>query len=325
MELFNKFSGVNVLVVGDIMLDRYWWGDVSRISPEAPVPVVEVTNRSEVPGGAAKVARTIAGLGATAKLFGAIGADADGQALAASLGKLGLASENLLVVPERHTTVKTRIVAHGQHVVRVDQEAPRTLPAETESQAMQRLEPAVAQSDIVLISDYGKGFLTTAILDFLIRAAQEAGKPVAVDPKGRDFRKYAGVSVITPNKREALDASSIDGTDDESVDSAGKFIASTFDIENVLITLSEHGMAVFEGDKEPLRLAAEAVETYDVTGAGDTVIACIAVAMAAGLSLAQAAKLANTAAGVVVAQVGTSSITIDSLSERLRKTSNAVA
>ncbi len=325
MELFNKFSGVNVLVVGDIMLDRYWWGDVSRISPEAPVPVVEVTHRSEVPGGAANVARNVSGLGATAKLIGAIGADADGQALAASLGKLGLASENLVVVPERHTTVKTRIVAHGQHVVRVDQEAPRSLPSETESQVIERLESAVAGSDIVLISDYGKGFLTPAILDHLIGAAKAAGKPIAVDPKGRDFRKYAGASVITPNKREALDASGIDGTDDEAIESAGRFISRTFDIANVLITLSEHGMAVFEGNNEPQRLAAEAVETYDVTGAGDTVIACIAVAMAAGFSLIQAAKLANTAAGIVVAQVGTSSITLDALAERLRQTTNAAA
>jgi D-beta-D-heptose 7-phosphate kinase/D-beta-D-heptose 1-phosphate adenosyltransferase len=323
MQLIDKFKGLQILVAGDLMLDRYWWGTVSRISPEAPVPVVRIVERSEVPGGAANVARNVIGLGASPILLGAIGDDDDGRVLRESLIHEGIDTSNVVSVDGWQTIVKTRIVAHGQHVVRVDQESVTSLPASDEQVLLGRIESLVIASDAVLISDYAKGFLSNATLRTLIDTARKLGKPVIVDPKGLDFAKYKRATVITPNKREAADACGLDPAALNSVELAGEQIIRNTSIPNVLITRSEEGMSLFtEGGNQEI-FPAETVETFDVTGAGDTVLACLGVGIAAGLSVAEAARLANTAAGIVIGQVGTSAISSAELADRIETKRNA--
>jgi D-beta-D-heptose 7-phosphate kinase/D-beta-D-heptose 1-phosphate adenosyltransferase len=322
MELFEKFKGLKVLVAGDLMLDRYWWGTVSRISPEAPVPVVRIAERSEVPGGAANVARNVLGLGATPILLGAVGDDEDGRSLLDSLN-IGIDKSNIVSIVGWQTIVKTRIVAHGQHVVRVDQESVTPLPQIEERMLLEKIEPLVNSTDAVLISDYAKGFLTSPILRALIDTAGNLGKPVIVDPKGLDFAKYKGSSVITPNKREAADACGVDPTAPNSIEVAGAQIIKNIAIPNVLITRSEEGMSLFSKGSLQENFPAETVETYDVTGAGDTVLACLGVGIAAGLTIAEAARIANTAAGIVIEQVGTSAISSTELAGRIETMRNA--
>jgi D-beta-D-heptose 7-phosphate kinase/D-beta-D-heptose 1-phosphate adenosyltransferase len=322
MQFLEKFKGLNILVAGDLMLDRYWWGTVSRISPEAPVPVVHIAERSEVPGGAANVARNVLGLGATPILLGAVGDDEDGRSLRDSLSS-GIGTSNIVSIAGWQTIVKTRIVAHGQHVVRVDQESVTPLPEAEEKTLLERIDLLVGSSDAVLISDYAKGFLSDTILRALIDTAAKLGKPVIVDPKGLDFTKYKGASVITPNKREAADACGIDPSAPNSVEVAGEQIIKNISIPNVLITRSEEGMSLFAKGKMQENFPAETVETYDVTGAGDTVLACLGVGIAAGLSIAEAARLANTAAGIVIGQVGTSAISSAELADRIETKRNA--
>jgi rfaE bifunctional protein kinase chain/domain len=321
MQLFEKFNGLKILVAGDLMLDRYWWGTVSRISPEAPVPVVRIVERSEVPGGAANVARNVLGLGATPILFGAVGDDEDGRSLRYLLDGC-IDASNIISIAGWQTIVKTRIVAHGQHVVRVDQESVTPLEESEEQDLLRRIEPLVKASDAVLISDYAKGFLTSSILRALIDMSAKLGKSVIVDPKGLDFTKYKGASVITPNKREASDACGLDPAAPNSVELAGEQIIKNISIPNVLITRSEEGMSLFT-DSSHEHFPAETVETYDVTGAGDTVLACLGVGIAAGLSIAEAARLANTAAGIVIGQVGTSAISSAELAHRIETKRNA--
>lgn len=324
MQSFHKFKGLKILVAGDLMLDRYWWGTVSRISPEAPVPVVRIDKRSEVPGGAANVAKNVVGLGATPILLGAVGDDEDGISLRTSLGNKHMDTSNVISVKGWQTIVKTRIVAHGQHVVRVDQESVTALPESVEKELLKRIEHLVHASDIVLISDYAKGFLSHRVLRALIDSALKFSKSVIVDPKGLDFSKYKGASVITPNKREAADACGLDPTAPNSVELAGARIIDDISIPNVLITRSEEGMSLFTNGNKHLDFPAETVETYDVTGAGDTVLACLGVGIASGLSISEAAKLANTAAGIVIGQVGTSSISSNDLAKQLDSKRNAV-
>lgn len=323
MQLFEKVKGLKVLVAGDVMLDRYWWGTVSRISPEAPVPVVRIAERSEVPGGAANVARNVLGLGAMPILLGAVGNDDDGCSLIDSLSRNNIDTSNIFQIDGWQTIVKTRIVAHGQHVVRVDQESVVPIEAANEQALLERIEVLVRSSDAVLISDYAKGLLSLLILRALIEISNKHEKPVIVDPKGIDFFKYKGASVITPNKREAAEACGLDPAAANVVELAGHRIIKNTGISNVLITRSEEGMSLFTEGARPENFPAETVETYDVTGAGDTVLACLGVGIAAGLSIAEASRLANKAAGIVIGQVGTSSISSEDLANRLGPKWNA--
>ena len=305
------------------MLDRYWWGTVSRISPEAPVPVVRINKRSEVPGGAANVAKNVIGLGATPILLGAVGVDEDGFSLRQSVSNEDMDTSNVVSVDGWQTVVKTRIVAHGQHVVRVDQESVTALPESVEKELLKLTEHLVQTSDIVLISDYAKGFLSHNILRALIDCAITFGKSVIVDPKGLDFSKYKGARVITPNKREAVEACGLDPTAPNSVEIAGAKIINDVGIPIVLITRSEEGMSLFTEGNKQLDFPAETAETFDVTGAGDTVLACLGVGIAAGMSISEAARVANIAAGIVIEQVGTSSISSKDLANRLDSKRNA--
>jgi D-beta-D-heptose 7-phosphate kinase/D-beta-D-heptose 1-phosphate adenosyltransferase len=317
-ELIARFSEVKILIIGDVMLDRYWWGSVSRISPEAPVPVVQLEKTSLVPGGAANVAVNIASLGANPRLIGVIGNDAEGKYLSSTLAKSNISSDLLLALEDRPTTVKTRIVAHNQHVVRIDNEKTNFLPSEQEESLWRTIESELDETDLILISDYAKGLLSRNLLLRLITKAKENDKYILVDPKGKDYTKYAGATLLTPNRREAREACNLE--EHQPVDEitiAGETLISQLGLEALLITQGEHGMTLFQRAEKPVHFQTKARTVYDVTGAGDTVIAALAVALAAGASLLQAAELSNISAGLVVEEVGTTTINREKLLEAL--------
>ncbi len=300
------------MIVGDVMLDRYCWGSVNRISPEAPVPVVNLDRTEVTLGGAANVAANVVGLGAKAWLVGVIGKDAEAELFPKILQEKGISHDNLVELENRPTTVKTRIVAHNQHIVRIDQETTEQLSNEAENKVWSKIIAIFDQANIVIISDYAKGLLTDSLILRLITLGVERGKPVLVDPKGKDYAKYRGATLLTPNKREAYQATGI-----EDIEQAGQVLMKTTDLKALLITQGENGMTLFEKNDKSFKLNALARKVYDVTGAGDTVIATLAVALARGFNLREAAGLANIAAGFVVEKVGTTTIDIKELREVL--------
>jgi D-beta-D-heptose 7-phosphate kinase/D-beta-D-heptose 1-phosphate adenosyltransferase len=317
MDIVSKFKNVRVLVVGDIMLDRYWWGGVTRISPEAPVPVVALKDTTSAAGGAANVAANVSALGASPILLGCIGKDAEADELAAVLEKANILHDNVVKVSSKKTTVKTRIVAHGQQIVRVDQENIEPLFESDQQQVRNAFLRAIAEVDAVAISDYAKGLLTVELLDEMIAASKERGLPTIVDPKGRDYDRYRGATLLTPNRHEAALACNLDDIGKPVVNIAGEKLLSELDLDGVLITEGEDGMTLFQKAQDPIHLAASAREVYDSTGAGDTVIAALAVSLGAGLVLADAAKISNAAAGLVVEKVGTATVKSEAVAAAL--------
>ena len=309
MDILDSFANVKVLIVGDVMLDRYWWGSVKRISPEAPVPVVDLKKSTFALGGAANVAANIAGLGAMPYLVGCVGDDADADRLSDLLGEIEVSAEFLIRVSSRPTSVKTRIIAHNQQVVRVDQESTEEMSEDEHTIVWAKLKTALPKVDVVIVSDYAKGLLSENLLSRLIREARSLGKVILVDPKGKSYARYAGADLLTPNRREAAEACNLSEELPDLVNIAGNRLLEELDLEMVLITQSEEGMTLFQKSKEPVHLGAAAKEIYDVTGAGDTVIACLGVAFGAGFDFLRAANIANLAAGLVVEQVGTTAIT----------------
>jgi D-beta-D-heptose 7-phosphate kinase/D-beta-D-heptose 1-phosphate adenosyltransferase len=317
-ELITRFSKVKILIIGDVMLDRYWWGSVSRISPEAPVPVVQLEKTSLAPGGAANVAVNVAALGATPRLIGVVGDDEEGKFLSNILNKSNISPDLLLKLKERPTTVKTRIVAHNQHVVRIDNEKTNFLQTEQEEALWRTIENELDKVDLIVISDYAKGLLGRSLLTRLITSAKENNKRILVDPKGKDYTKYAGATLLTPNRHEAREACNFE--DRQSIDdvtAAGETLISRIGLEALLITQGENGMTLFQNGEKPVHFQTKARTVYDVTGAGDTVIATLAVALAAGASLLQAAELSNISAGLVVEEVGTTTINQEKLLKAL--------
>lgn len=319
-EILERFQNVRVLIVGDVMLDRYWWGTVSRISPEAPVPVVKLERETTTAGGAANVAANVASLGATALLVGSVGDDAAGRELLPQiLNKSGVSSDLLARFAARPTTTKTRVVAHQQQVVRIDDENPAPLSDEQARILRAKIIEVLPAADVVILSDYAKGCLCDSVLASVIEAARQIGKPVLVDPKGKSYQKYNGATLLTPNKSEAAAASGVDIAAAHSVVEAGEKLLADLQIDSLLITLGEDGMQLFERGRKPAHFPAAARKVYDVTGAGDTVIATLATALGAGASLAEAAQIANAAAGLAVEQVGTTAVNRVNLSEALMK------
>jgi len=313
MKQLENFSKVKVLVVGDIMLDRYWWGSVSRISPEAPVPVVHLQKTSLAAGGAANVAANIAGLTAEPFLVGMIGDDNESRLLPSLLNDSKISADYLIKLPKRQTIVKTRVVAHSQQVVRIDQESKLNLTDSEEQLIWKRIKDLVEVVDLVVVSDYNKGFLTEKLLKRLITTSLNNNKHILVDPKGKNFNKYYQATILTPNLREIAEASGIDEFETDILEQAGKQLLLNLNLKALLVTQGEEGMTLLEKDKKSIHLSARARKVYDVTGAGDTVIATLAVAAGAGLSLAESSNAANVAAGIVVEQVGTSIISFDEL------------
>lgn len=308
MQILDNFSKVKVLVFGDIMLDRYWWGSVNRISPEAPVPVVRLDKMTLIAGGAANVAANIAGLGAKPYLVGVVGEDEEAKLFPEILEKSNISADHLIKVKNRPTTVKTRVIAHSQQIVRIDQETNSYLEPFEEIPIWEKINDLLEEIDIIIVSDYAKGILTDNLLSRLITTAKRQNIKILVDPKGKNYLKYKGATLLTPNKKEAAEACKLEENGKDLVKTAGEMLISELETESILITQGEEGMTLFEKGKEPLHLKALARDVYDVTGAGDTVIATLAVALGAGATSAKAAELANISAGLVVEQIGTTAI-----------------
>ena len=301
------------------MLDRYWWGSVSRISPEAPVPVINLERTTTKPGGAANVALNVASLGAKVTLVAAIGDDVEGAELSAALQDRGVSSASLVRVPERRTSVKTRIIAHNQQVTRVDSEQIEKFSDATSKELISGVIDAIPTADAVIISDYAKGTVTDDLLAAVFDDAEALNKHVLVDPKGKYYQKYSGATMLTPNRREAAEACKLEESDPDVVKKAGNILLQECGLKYVLITEGEHGMTLFGGGDEIHHLDATVHQVFDVTGAGDSVIACLGVGMGAGLSAREACELANAAGGISVQHVGTHAVTIDELKAELTR------
>ncbi|MBK6630913.1 MAG: D-glycero-beta-D-manno-heptose-7-phosphate kinase [Betaproteobacteria bacterium] len=303
-------SVARILVVGDVMLDRYWFGEVSRISPEAPVPVVKVERTEERPGGAANVARNCAALGAKVSLLSVVGADEAGRSLARLMEGEGIET-SLHEDAELSTTIKLRVVGRQQQLLRIDFENSPT--HEVLRAKLADFERQLPRCDLVILSDYGKGGL--AHIGEMIRLARAAGKPVLVDPKGEDYDRYAGATLLTPNRAELRQV--IGGwTSEASLQAKVTRLREELGLEALLVTRSEEGMTLFRGEKgkeEALHEPAQAREVYDVSGAGDTVIASMAVMLASGADLHTAMRIANRTAGIVVGKLGTAVVQLDEL------------
>lgn len=315
----DNFKNARLLVVGDVMLDRYWWGTVSRISPEAPVPIVKLESETFKPGGAANVAANAAALGSRVGLIGVVGRDRDAEALSEALASYDLNYQKMIQSASRRTIVKTRIVAHGQHVARLDSEDIEELGQSEADALLSEMREIISDQDLLIISDYGKGLISDRVAREIIDIARSQSVPVLADPKGKHFEKYSGASVLTPNRREAAEACKIDESDPHLVAKTGEQLLRGLDFANVLITESENGMTLFQRNQEPVHFDAAAQEVFDVTGAGDSVIACLGVAVAAGLSMVESARLANIAAGLSVQHVGTVAVTVEELRRELAR------
>jgi D-beta-D-heptose 7-phosphate kinase/D-beta-D-heptose 1-phosphate adenosyltransferase len=305
--LLEAMRGRRVLVVGDVMLDQFLWGRVARISPEAPVPVVEIASETFHLGGAANVAAGVRALGGEAVVAGVVGDDPAGTRVRTALGEAGI-QDALAADRARPTTVKTRIIAHHQQVVRADREETGEIGAALEDALGEALREAARGAGAIVLSDYQKGVVTRRLMKKVLEAARRTGAPLLVDPKVRHFALYRGAAVVTPNQLEAEQATGVRIRNAAGLRDAGAKILKALRCRAALITRGEHGMALFEQEKRPVEIPTAARQVFDVTGAGDTVIASFALALAAGATLPEAAMLANYAAGVVVGKIGTATV-----------------
>lgn len=303
-DIFDRFSGKRIAVVGDLMVDRYYWGSVTRISPEAPVPVVEVSSYSNRLGGAANVGNNIASLGGRPLLIGVIGEDETGSLLRSIARESGFEDQGIFVDQRRPTTTKTRIIAHHQHVVRFDHERKEDIGADIEDQILSLVGRELPSLSAIIIEDYNKGVVTRGLIPRIIAAGQERGIPVTVDPKSNNFFEYRNVTVFKPNRKETEEALGTKLKDQESIESAGRRLLETLAADNILMTLGERGMSLFENTGRTTHVPTKARNVADVSGAGDTVIATLTMAMAAGATIREAAALANFAGGIVCGEVG---------------------
>lgn len=304
----ERVGGLKVLVAGDLMLDEYIWGRTERISPEAPVQVVDVVRDDLRLGGAGNVVNNLLSLGCRVEVVSAIGDDGDGRLLQTMLTEATVGTGGVIQVPGRTTSRKTRILASNQQMMRVDRESRDPVPPEVEQELIARLRTLAGDCQVILISDYLKGVLTNGLLAEIIAVGKEQGIPVVVDPKGNDYRKYRGATLLTPNRKEAQTASGILIRDEMSLTAAGRLLRDTLELEALVLTRSEEGMSLFVADGTELHLPTQAREVFDVSGAGDTVLALLGVGLGCGLLLEQAAHVANVAAGIVVSKVGTSTV-----------------
>lgn len=320
-EVIRSFKKKKVLIIGDLILDHYIFGKVSRISPEAPVPVVEVERETFLLGGATNVANNIIALGGRASIAGIIGKDMAGRALIELLDEQGADTQGVME-DRRPTTIKTRIIAHNQQVVRFDREDRRRLEGQGLDRFLAYVKSAIKEHDAVIVSDYKKGIVSAALVKALVRYAKQNGVFIAVDPKVGHFHFYKQVSLITPNLMEAAQGSGIEIRDEASLLKAGKTLLNRLSCRSVLITRGEEGMSLFERQDgreiKTTHIPTAAKRVYDVTGAGDTVIATFTLAHSAGVSLTEAAVIANHAAGIVVGEVGTAVATPEALLKALK-------
>ena len=305
VSLVESLSGARVLCVGDIMLDRFVTGSVERISPEAPIPVLHVTGEEAMLGGAGNVVRNLGSLGAKATFVSALGPDAPGDEIDRLLVDQDGVEPTLLRVDGRQTAIKTRFVAGTQQMLRADRETVGPLPEASRADLVAAARAKLDDCAVLILSDYGKGVLDAGVAGELIAAAREAGRPVIVDPKGTDYARYEGASLLTPNRKELQEATRMPLGSPEEIEAAARSLIERFSLGGVLATLGADGMMLVPAEGDVTQLAAEAREVFDVSGAGDTVVATLSAALAAGAALPDAAYLANVAAGIVVAKVGT--------------------
>jgi len=318
VDLVAAMRDHSILVLGDVMLDEYIWGEVRRISPEAPVPVVEVRRRTYTPGGAANVAANVAMLGGRVYLGSVIGRDQPGECLRQTLIERGVEVSGLIASADRPTTTKTRIVAHNQQIARVDSEARQAVSGEIENALANWLATQMPGVDACIISDYGKGLVSARLTQVLIQTARQVGKPVVVDPKGTDYAKYRGATLVTPNVFEAERAANCEVNGDGDLGEVAGRLRNILDDSTLLITRGAEGMSLFMNGDTPIHIPAIARQVFDVTGAGDTVIGTLALALAAGAPMEMAVRLANVAAGIVVGKVGTAAVTPEELTRAVR-------
>jgi D-beta-D-heptose 7-phosphate kinase/D-beta-D-heptose 1-phosphate adenosyltransferase len=316
-KILDKFSGKKILVIGDSMLDKYIWGEVSRISPEAPVQVVEVQRESYAAGGAANVAMNAAVLGGQVSLVSITGNDESRNMLISMLKVKGINTDGMFVESDKPTTLKMRVMGRSQQLLRVDYEKRAHAHPDIERALLALLTKTTDSCDAIIVSDYAKGVITKHIMDFLISSAHR-GKIVVVDPKPQHKELYKGATVITPNHAEACQLAHVEVENGENIENIGKQLVKEMDA-NIILTRGERGISVFEKGMQAISIPAQAKEVYDVTGAGDTVVATVALALASGAELKEAALLANHAAGVKVGKIGTSAVSREELRKSLEQ------
>jgi rfaE bifunctional protein kinase chain/domain len=303
-EIQKSFTGKRIAVIGDLMLDRYYWGTVSRISPEAPVPVVEVDEESTRLGGAANVANNIASLGGVPMMIGVVGKDIGAEILQKLVADKGFPIDGIVVDNSRPTTIKTRVIAHGQHVVRIDQEKKFDLSADAQARIIVNLKNQINSLDGIILEDYNKGVLTKDLIKAIIQLAKEHNKTITVDPKSNNFFEYQNVSVFKPNRKEAEEAIGHRLQELPDMEAAARTLLAKLNAESVLLTLGDQGMLLLEKNGVFAHVETKARHVADVSGAGDTVIATLTMAMVAGGSVRESAALANYAGGIVCGEIG---------------------
>jgi D-beta-D-heptose 7-phosphate kinase/D-beta-D-heptose 1-phosphate adenosyltransferase len=306
-----KNAKPNILVIGDLMIDHYLWGDAERISPEAPVQIVDIARETSVLGGAGNVVNNLISLGATVNVASVVGDDEIAKELALMLKSIGVKTEGLITQNGRKTSKKSRIIAAHQQILRYDKESKEAISEASAEKIIKAIEKDLFATDMIILSDYGKGVISEKLAQAVIHLAKAKGVRVLVDPKGKDYSRYRGAHMLTPNKKEASEATGIRIVDDESLERALLALKEQCALERSMITLSEDGLAIYDGEVK--RFPTVAQEVFDVTGAGDTVIASIAFALSAGLSIEETARFANLAAGVVVGKIGSATVTLDEI------------
>lgn len=318
-ELLRKLPECKIVVLGDVMLDEFIWGDVTRISPEAPVPVVDIRRESTHLGGAANVLANLVALGSKASVVGVVGDDFAGERIRSSVHDRSPAQAggSLVIDKSRPTTIKTRIIAQHQMIVRADREHRTPITGETEAQIIKAVRAALADAQALIVSDYDKGVVTPRVLKEVLPDAYRR-MPVLIDPKLRNFEAYSPATLITPNHHEALRMAGLEEDTDEGLRMVARAIRQRLSCDAVLITRGDRGMMLIEGDRDPINVQTVAREVFDVTGAGDTVIAALAAALAAGASMAEAAVLANHAAGIVVGKLGTATANTEEVLDSIK-------
>jgi len=317
-KIINRFSNAKVLVIGDLILDEFLWGDVSRISPEAPVPVVWVQSESFMPGGAANVANNINALGGRAYVAGVVGMDERGRVLTHELRNRGIDVGGIVIDDERPTTLKTRVIAHKQQVVRIDKEKMHGINRGPIDEIIDYVKTIINEIDAIIIEDYGKGVVTPHLLEGVLKLAKKHKKIVNVDPKEEHFHYYKGVTAITPNHHEASQAVGLRIKNGDNLIKIGKALLSKLKCEAVLLTLGENGMQLFEDKGKITHIPTLAQDVFDVSGAGDTVIGAFTLALAARSSMLDAAFISNIAAGLVVGKVGIAVLSQKELLKRIK-------
>lgn len=313
----DEFKNVTALVIGDLMIDEYLWGSVDRISPEAPVPVVCVEKESHTLGGAGNVIQNLVAMGANVLAIGTAGTGKAGQMIFEKLESLGIGTDGIISEPQRPTTRKTRVIASNQQVLRIDREIKRNINGTTLEKLVKIMEDKILRANLIILSDYDKGLLTRELIGQTVKLAKKHRVMILADPKALNFSKYEQVSILTPNKKEAGLATNMDIISEKDLFTAGYKIMDQVKLERLLITCGKDGMVLFEKGKEPFTIESKARQIFDVSGAGDTVISFLGLGLAIGASFKQSAMVANAAAGIVVAKVGTATVSIDELRQAL--------